>query len=180
MGCGASTPPDSSATQKGLHVSVRAVGGQKTTDRPMLEEDNHAQPRGSVTANPLTEVSMSDNLSDQTDSTTTSASFQVDKVRKSSSLNRESVITERTQSSPVSERKTSLYSPETNRLATEGKARHHVTERRKVIGGEAGDAALRGRVDVEYPLTSKIVRIFTSSTFTGKPRPSQLLHLLVT
>ena len=178
MGCGASTPPDSSATQKGLHVSVQAVGGQKTTD--MLEEDSHAQPRGSVTANPLTEVSMSDNLSDQTDSTTTSASFQVDKVRKSSSLNRESVITERTQSSPVSERKTTLYSPETNRLATEGKARHHVTERRKVIGGEAGDAALRGRVDVEYPLTSKIVRIFTSSTFTGKPRPSQLLHLLVT
>ena len=28
--------------------------------------------------------------------------------------------------------------------------------------------ALRGQIDADYPLTSKIVRIFTSSTFTGK------------
>ncbi len=32
---------------------------------------------------------------------------------------------------------------------------------------EVVNAALHGLMDVEYPLTSKIVRIFTSSTFTG-------------
>ncbi len=29
------------------------------------------------------------------------------------------------------------------------------------------EALLKGRLDQEYPLTQKIVRIFTSSTFTG-------------
>ena len=41
------------------------------------------------------------------------------------------------------------------------------------------EAALRGRLDFEYPLTSRIVRIFTSSTFTGERRDlstSEELH----
>ena len=30
------------------------------------------------------------------------------------------------------------------------------------------DAAIKGQINVKYPLTQKIVRIFTSSTFTGR------------
>ena len=35
------------------------------------------------------------------------------------------------------------------------------------VRDEIVQASLIGRVDFEYPLTSRIVRIFTSSTFTG-------------
>ena len=38
-----------------------------------------------------------------------------------------------------------------------------------VTGSAAETAASRGRTDVQYPLVVNIVRIFTSSTFTGLP-----------
>ena len=37
----------------------------------------------------------------------------------------------------------------------------------KKVRDEIVQASLIGRVDFEYPLISRIVRIFTSSTFTG-------------
>ena len=49
-------------------------------------------------------------------------------------------------------------------------------EKKAAVGGNAGNAteneasrkALEGDIDMECPSPAKIVRIFTSSTFTGK------------
>ena len=42
-----------------------------------------------------------------------------------------------------------------------------LTEEQQKVRNEIIQASLNGRVDFEYPLTTRIVRIFTSSTFTG-------------